>query len=281
LEKRVFAQIKQGLENLPKAGFKILVRRDDFVPYGIVTVLRKTEFDPSTGEARTWVEGVRLGSGEFFKEPLDRKNPRTNQLESVVLAENPYLILTARRRPDLSDADDNFMWLDNPFDVQDIRKLREDVQVRDQVVASMRKELETQRKLTSYYEGLASAYGETTRELEERTKRLSREVAMLREQNEHLRMIGRAAMAESIEAESALEKMVKTARERGVEIASSEFERARETAKKLKQLHEEFGPLERPAPPPEEIERYKRELEEERRKREALERELEKKKTAR
>lgn len=274
LQDEIFDHITRGFAGLPKTAFKILIRRDGFIPFGIVTV-KSPEYDSSIGESRMWVHGVRFGGGKFFDEPLDRKNPKTSELESVVLAETPQLILTARRRPDLSDEDDNFMWLENPFGVQEARKVMEDVRLRDHVMSSLRRQLETQRRYAEYWEGHAKAMGDSQREQEERVRRLSKETSLLRDQVEFHKMVSQSAMAAGIELEATLGTLVKTARERGIETASSEWERAQTAITKVKQLRQEAGAVMEEKPPSGEVELYKRELEEEKKRREAAERQLE------
>ncbi len=240
--------------------------------------VKHPEYDSSIGESRMWVHGVRFGGGKFFDEPLDRKNPKTNELESVVLAETSHLILTARRRPDLSDEEDNFMWLENPFNVQEVRKMDEDVKIRDLVVSSLKQQLKTQQGLAEYWQGHANAYGDSLRENKEMVRRLSKETSMLRDQVEFHKMVSQSAMAAGIEMEATLGTLVKTARERGIETASSEWDRAQTAIKRMKQFREEAGAVMGEEKPSGEIERYKRELAEERKKREAAERQLEKEK---
>lgn len=274
LQDEIFGHITKGFSGLTKTTFKILIRRDGFIPFGIVTV-KSPEFDSSIGESRIWARGVKFGGGEFFREPLDRKNPKTNELESVVLEETPYIILTARRRPDLSDEEDNFMWLDNPFEVQEVRKMEEAVKVRNRVISSLKRENQTQQGYSEYWEGQAKAMGDSLRENQERIRRMSKEVSLLRDQVEFHKMLSQSAMAAGIEMEATLGTLIKTARERGVEIASSEWDRAEKSIKRMKKFREEAGALTEEKPSEDIVERYKRELEEERKKREAAERQVE------
>ncbi|MBA7618745.1 hypothetical protein ES703_26077 [subsurface metagenome] len=170
------------------------------------------------------------------------------------------------------------MWLENPFEAQEARKMVEDVRLRDHVMSSLRRQLETQRRYAEYWEGHAKAMGDSLRENEERVRRLSKETSMLRDQVEFHKMVSQSAMAAGIEMEATLGTLVKTARERGIETASSEWDRAQTAIKRMKQFREEAGAVMGEEKPSGEIERYKRELAEERKRREAAELQLEKEK---
>lgn len=269
-EDRVFDALTFGLQELPKTGFKILLRRDGFGVAGIVTV-KKPEFDPSLGESRMWAHGVKLNDGEFFKEPLDRKDPKLREIESVVLAETPHLILTARRSLDLDDDGKNFMFLDNPLAVEEVRKIEEEIKVQSRVISTVSIELKNERKEKRYWMDLASSQGDAVREGEERIGRLSKDVSLLRNQLEHYRLLAEAAQAYGVMAQSALDKMLEDARRRGVELASTETERTIEAAKQQRKLLEELSPLIPRGVSPEEVEKVRLELEETRKRIKELE----------
>ena len=237
-ERKVLDCLLYGLRNARRCGFWILLRTENFVPVGVMTA-KKPEMDPSKGEVRTWAVGVGL-DGRVFKEPLDRWNPSTQSFEPVLFVENDYgIAVTCRRRPE-GDEEDNFLYLDNPYDAAEVRKMASDLAAKDRTIASMNRKLEEMRSQRDFWEAEAKAAGEEARNLRDQVSRLSREVALLRSQVELYKRTAWAAEAHINEVEAILRKALEEAQERGEFIGASAMEKAISSARRIRELSEEM-----------------------------------------
>jgi len=247
-EIKVLNSLIFGLTHMPRVGFKLLLRSDNFRPVGIVTV-KRTELDQGKGLYRTFAEGVELpGDGKkrkFFKEPLDRWNPAAQRFESVVLCENEHgIMITARRSQKIDDEDDeNFIYFHNPLEVREIMKLKHEAERKEASIAGLVSEIESVKKERDYWKNEADALGSENRQLRDSVTRLSMELAIAKAQIQFLRRQAMAAEAFNIQIDAAFRKLLEDARERGVQLASSDVELALSALRKIKELREEASAL--------------------------------------
>jgi len=270
----IWTDLKHSLESLPATDGKLLIRRDGYRIYGIISAFEKVQ-DPS-GVWIRWVLGKKLGSDEEFRECLHRKDPKTGKIEPVVIEENEHLIITARRTPDPRDDDDNFMFWDGSPNEREIRRIRQESEVKDKVIGSLQKELSSQDKLISHYEGYAGAMASEARRLKEENKFLRLKNQELEEQVEHFKILAHEREVETRKTEARLKKRIQKARTHGEVSVMDEFELTARGVKRMKELRKEYAALFPAAT--EEIERLKlerdkahREVEELKKKLEAME----------
>jgi len=245
-QNKVLSNLIFGLSNMNKAGFKLLLRRDNFVPVGILTV-KRPEVDSSRGMTRIWGEGVliepdALTKGKFFREPLDRYDKATGNFESVILCENPFgIVITARRSSSIDDEEDNFMWLENPFTISQYRKIKNDNSIKERTISSLRNELESLRKERDFWRDSAESSAAEARDNRERLSILQKKVIMLQSQVNTYKTEAMIAEGLNSQIDAAVRKMVNDARERGIELASTDVERAIGSAEKLRRLREQLA----------------------------------------
>jgi hypothetical protein len=251
-----------ALEYARRAGVKILVRRDGMRVAGLIYATKLKE-DKGLGKNRTWayvlVDPKRM---EWVEEPLDRINPRTGNLESCVLAEDPrgYLVLTARKTPDVRDDDDNFVWMSNPHEEKEIKRILDQVEEKDRIISSLKREIDSEKKLREYYEELADKLGSEVESYKERVSGLSMEVGLKGQQLMHARLRLQEARAELMEVGGFLEKLISDARQRGIDIATGDWERLSKSAERFRELGEQLGVAAigiPPTAPPKEIQELK------------------------
>lgn len=260
LREKVVKQIRYGLNNAPKTGVKLFVRREDFKVVGLVTA-KKTKIDPSRGVSRWWVAGVKIGDDwEIFEEPLDRWNPATNQFESCILHENEFLILTARRKENGGDEEENFIWLENPLEVSELKAIMMESQEKNKIINTLREEVETEKRQTEFWRTFAESNASENRNLREQISRLSREVALLRATVEQYKREAFVAEGLHTEIEVAVRKLLSDATERGMDKVRSDVERILSAAENLRKVREELGAISITETSPEELRKLKSQL---------------------
>lgn len=247
--REVLKSLLFGLTNMNKAGFKLLLRRDNFLPVGIITV-KRPEIDSARGLPRNLAEGVLLEPNalrmkRWFREPLDRWNKITGIFESTVLCENNSgIVLTSRRSFSLDDEDDkNFMLLENPLDAEEHRKIRLDSLAKERTISSVTKLFKEAHKNLDFFADLAESSGIEARDLKTRLGILQKQNYLLQAQVDQYKLESMAAEALSVQLEAAVRKILEDARAKGVELASSETERAIAAIKKQRQMREEGAGL--------------------------------------
>lgn len=248
VQDRVLESLLYGLTNLNKAGFKLMLRRDNFAPVGVVTV-KRVEVDSASMMPRTWAEGVLLEQdvmqkGRFFREPLDKFSKTSGAFESTVLCENQYgMLLTSRRSSSLDDDGDNFMLLDNPLEAAEYAKLKEDNDAKNRTISSMKSDVESIREEMGFWKDAAQASGAEARDSKERLGALQRKAYLLQSLVDAYRLDAMVAEGLNIRVEAATRKIVETARERGVLMASSDTEMLADAADRTKKLREKLAAL--------------------------------------
>lgn len=247
-QNKVLQSLLYGFLNINKAGFKLLLRRDNFAPVGIITV-KRAEVDSAHGMPRTWAEGVlieqnALERGKFFREPLDRYNTATGMFESTVLCENQYgVVLTARRSFSLDDDGDGFMWLDNPLEVAEFMKVKEDKDAKTRIISSLKSDVESVREELNFWKDAAGGSGAEARDVRERLGTLQRKTYLLQSQIDYYKLEAMVAEGLNIQVESAVRKITADAKERGIELASTDSERVLTSMDNLKKQREKMAAL--------------------------------------
>ncbi|MEM5866930.1 MAG: hypothetical protein QXG39_03310 [Candidatus Aenigmatarchaeota archaeon] len=249
-EVNVLRKLIEGLSEMKKHNFWLLLRSDNFTPVGIVTA-KKVKQDRGKGVYRMFAEGFvlekdALEKGKTFSEPIDRWNPATGRFETIILAENDQgIMITARRSPSVDDDnDDNFLYLSDPYEIREKINIRRELEKRDAIISSMKNTLAEKDRLVEYWENEARTAGEELRRMREINRRLSMELSILKAEYEQMRRYAMTAEALQIQIESAVTKILEDAREKGLEMASEPLERAIASARKLRALKEELSPLE-------------------------------------
>lgn len=177
--------LRETITNMPYARFKLFVRSENFTPIGILT--KKTNImDSSTGRMRLYAHGTCL-DGKRIYEPLDWKNSLTGQLESCVVFENDYMIITARKSSDPSDDKNNFHWLIlNPYAHQQMKNTQDRIIASQSTIQRLQKELNEARETANFYKEQADIIGNELRNLKKRYLVMSKEYSELQSISHYL-----------------------------------------------------------------------------------------------
>lgn len=235
LEEAVYGALRY-LTAFPHVGAKLFFRRDGFRPHGIMYRV-ELRYDDQYGDFRKWAIG-RTFDGRRFEEPLDWKNPNTGRLESVVLDENGFFILSARRSDSIADDPDNFMWLATPAEALDLKKYQDAVVAERRTTGSLQVELDNVKQELVWARAEADAKGSEVNQQRAAVDTLSRQVSLLRYQVQEYLMRLHAAAGISIQVSASMDKLLTDARERGIDVVKAPAERAKDTMKLLKDLAE-------------------------------------------
>lgn len=264
-EDDVLESLVHGLTNMTKVGFELLIRREDFVPYGILTKTMPQETDRGI---RKWGLGVKLEEGVldkirsnrrpdkwtieeaanrdgFFAEPLDRWDPAGNEYDDSIFLSPPHGIsVTARRTPGADDSEENFRRFILPAEAEEARKNEVEVKEKETSIASLKKELVGEKKEKNWWKDRAESLGSQIEDYEKRHSTLSRRVYLQENVIEAYRLEAKATQGVSMQVEAAIGEVVETAKERGIDLARSDVERSIQSAKRMRKLREEQGALE-------------------------------------
>jgi len=239
-KRSVVLNTKKMLHALKEQDCKLFVRVDGFRLVGILTKIRR-EYDPQIGKDRQWGMGITL-NGEVFEEPLDRKNPKTGRLETVIVRETPFLMITARKTSDPKDDDVNFNWLPHQFHLDAMKELEDELVAQQRVMNRLDEEYRSLQSKMDMIKRDATIAVEENNNLKATVDFQSRRLLQLEREWQELYTLLQKLRAQGLEVEGELAIEVKRALEKGREKAMSPHEIR---MKKLKEDEEEKQMIER------------------------------------
>ena len=228
-----------GLGGLPRTGAKLFIRRDGFVIVGLL-VDKYQRVDTASGDMRTW-GFIKDLNWRDIDEPLDRKNRLTGEIESCICWENNQVVITARRTKDSRDDDDNFMWLMGAPDANAWKEIKDKIKTLERTIHSLERELEGKNTLIARINPRLKALGEENTSLQADLDYLWPDYIAKGRQLSWAYLQLQGAIAITREAYGAMEEVVRTARDRGIDMGASDIDRARHSMEKIKQFQFELG----------------------------------------
>lgn len=230
LEKLLFSS-KETLEEIQKSPFYIFIRAKNYEPVGIMT---KTEhkFDSSWGQMREWAVGLTI-DGKRFEEPLDRKNKRTGELETLIQKKTSSILMTARNNGDPDDEDDsNFTYMLSPQQAMRMKDSLDRLKERERIIHDLQKKLEESENQREYFQREADSSGSEIKMLKSRLSMMSEKLADVEQQASHYRTELKKAHVGRLEEEGAIQQSLRGARDRGSFQAKDSSEVVLDAAKK-------------------------------------------------
>jgi hypothetical protein len=161
----------------------ILVRSVDFKPVGLI-VDREQLFDSSIGRLRNWAQ-ILTTDNTLSREPLDMIHPGTNELKTCIIAENAYLVITARISYDISNDTENFQWFASPSQMNAWHELNDQIVLKDGVINSAQSRIDSLIAEKDRYFKQAELLGSEKRNLSAENQRLSVGIASLTQRAIH------------------------------------------------------------------------------------------------
>ena len=207
-------QAVDTLKKLQQSPYHIFMRAKGMEVVGILTKIEH-RYDPGWGIMRSWAKGIKL-NGETFEEPLDRKNKRTGELEDLIQMRNDLVIITARNSPDPDDDnDDNFQYLMNPYQVNEIKDSLDRVKEKDRIIHDLQKRLKEAIEKANRYQAEAESATSELNTLRERVRNLSERLAEQTQRAEDYKRQLKELQIGMIREESKLDEQLKTSEKLG------------------------------------------------------------------
>ena len=178
VERAKIKKVHDALYVLTKTrDMRILVRSVDFKPVGLI-VRREQLFDSSIGRSRDWAQ-ILTTDTNLSREPLDTIHPGTNELKPCIIAENAYLVITARISYDISNDPENFQWFASPSQMNAWHELNDQIELKDGVINSAQSRIDSLIAEKDRYFKQAELLGGENRNLSAQNQRLSVGIAAL------------------------------------------------------------------------------------------------------
>jgi hypothetical protein len=178
VERAKIKKVHDALRVLTKTrDMRILVRSVDFKPVGLI-VRREQLFDSSIGRSRDWAQ-ILTTDNNLSREPLDTIHPGTNELKPCIIAENAYLVITARISYDISNDPENFQWFASPSQMNAWHELNDQIELKDGVINSAQSRIDSLIAEKDRYFKQAELLGGENRNLSAQNQRLSVGIAAL------------------------------------------------------------------------------------------------------
>jgi len=207
-------QAVDTLKKLQQSPYHIFIRAKGMEVVGILTKIEH-RYDPGWGIMRSWAKGIKL-NGDTFEEPLDRKNKRTGELEDLIQMRNDLVIITARNSPDPDDDnDDNFQYLMNPYQVNEIKDSLDRVKEKDRIIHDLQKRLKEAIEKANRYQAEAESATSELNTLRERVRNLSERLAEQTQRAEDYKRQLKELQIGMIREESKLDEQLKTSEKLG------------------------------------------------------------------
>ena len=211
---RFILQAVDTLKKLQQSPYHIFIRAKGMEVVGILTKIEH-RYDPGWGIMRSWAKGIKL-NGDTFEEPLDRKNKRTGELEDLIQMRNDLVIITARNSPDPDDDnDDNFQYLMNPYQVNEIKDSLDRVKEKDRIIHDLQKRLKEAIEKANRYQAEAESATSELNTLRERVRNLSERLAEQTQRAEDYKRQLKELQIGMIREESKLDEQLKTSEKLG------------------------------------------------------------------
>lgn len=217
----VVYRAENALKDLSEYGFKLLFTTQGFRLMGIVTWDKKVP-DESLGERRRWVKGLKIENGtpipldeKVFETSLDRKNPVSGDLDEIVVHEDSFMILMARKTFDLDDGDENFQFIPNQHMLNRVQQFMDEIEARGRRINRLNQEKEQSFLDAEHFkrEGITAKEREKTNM--ELLNRLTREGARLQERIGNLESQNQVLRARNLKYESQMDEVMANAQEEG------------------------------------------------------------------
>lgn len=196
----------KAISKLPEIGLYILWRTNgEFVGVGPI------ERRPENGTYRELIRYVRP-DGRMGEEPLDYKpDPHGDPVSAVPLVMSKPLIITARRKPGFDDSEDNFEWIMDFTRATYYQNLRDDVIRLRNENSELLWRLDELNMIIQRQQKEITVLSERTRMLEEKLEMATRENVLLKSLITQLEEVAKKALAGYVEAESALNEVMRKA----------------------------------------------------------------------
>lgn len=201
---------------------------------------KEARLDTASGEMRTWGI-IRTLDWKLIDEPLDRKNRLTGEIETCICFENNQLVMTARRSADIRDDNDNFVWLESSLDGTAWKELKDKIKERERTIHSLERELEGKQVLIDRINPRLDAVSTQADQLKGDLNALWPDLVATKRQLAQAYLQLQAGLAITREAYGAIEEVVRTSRERGIDMGSSDMDRMSRSMEKTKTFMMELG----------------------------------------
>ena len=220
VERAKIKKVHEALHVLTKTrDMRILVRSVDFKPVGLV-VRREQLFDSSIGRARDWAQ-ILTTDNNLSREPLDMIHQGTNELQGCIIAENAYLIITARISYDISNDPENFQWFASPGQMNAWHELNDQIALKDSVIHSAQGRIDSLIAEKDRYYKQADLLGSENRNLSAQNQRLSVQISSLNQRVLHAERSVQLSRKDQITLASKDMHEVKSASEEGKMLGST------------------------------------------------------------
>jgi len=214
-------QTEADLKRLAECGFKLLFTTHGFRLLGIVTFDRLLP-DESLGLKRRRIKGLVIENGtplspeeRIFDTFLDRKNPRSGQLDKIVVHEDDFMILMERKTFELSDEDDNFQFIPNMHMMNHVQQLKDNIDAASRRIVRLRDEKQQFFLDSEHFKREAATSKESERSKGELLNRLTRENSRMQEKLGNLEASNQNLRAKNLEYEGYMDEKMSNATETG------------------------------------------------------------------
>jgi len=240
----VVYRAENALKDLSEHGFKRLYTTQGFRLMGIVTWDKKLP-DESLGERRRWIKGLKIENGtpipldkKVFVTSLDRKNPLSGELEEIVVHEDDFMILMARKTFDLDDDEKNFQFIPNQHMLNRVQQFMDEIEEKGRRIHRLSQEKDQFFLDAEHFkrEGLTAKEREKTNM--ELLNRLTREGARLQERIGNLESQNQVLRARNLQYESQMDEVMANAQEEGTIKGMTTDDRVIHAIQKTKEKEE-------------------------------------------
>lgn len=212
---------ESALKDLSECGFKLLFTTQGFRLMGIVTWDKKLP-DESLGERRRWIKGLKIENGtpipldeKVFETSLDRKNPKSGELDEIVVHEDDSMILMARKTFDLDDGEENFQFIPNQYALNRVQQFMDEIEARGRRIHRLSQEKEQSFLDAEHFKREGITAKERQKTDMELLNRLTRESARLQERIGNLESQNQVLRARNLQYESQMDELMANAQEEG------------------------------------------------------------------
>jgi len=244
-ESTVF-QAEDILKKLTENSFKRLYTTYGFRLMGIVTWDKKVP-DESLGERRRQIKGLKIENGtsipldkKLFDTYLDRKNPKSGELDSIVVHEDDSMILMARKTFDLDDGDENFQFIPNPHMLNKVQQYIDEIDARGRRINRLVQEKEQSFLDAEHFQREATTTKEREKTNKELLNRLTREHSRLQLRIGNLESQNQVIRARNLQYEAQMDEITANAQEKGTIAGMTTDDRVIHSIQKRKEIDQEL-----------------------------------------
>lgn len=237
-------QAENVFKKLEDYGFKRLYTTHGFRLMGIVTWDNK-ETDESLGEKRRRIKGLKIENGvpippdkKLFDTFLDRKNPKSGQLDGIVVHEDSSMILMARKTFGLSDEDENFQFMPNQHTLNSVQQYIDEIDARGRRINRVLQEKEQAFLDSEHFQREAATSKEREKTNAELRNRLTRENARLQLRTGNLESHNQILRARNLRYEAQMDEVTSNAQDIGTLEGMTTDDKIIHAAQKRKEIDE-------------------------------------------